>query len=282
MSEQSTTTSSEPAPVDPRRQSFARVPARPVIPPDQAVPSDGDRGAGGEHSDDDGTGGGEVPVLRRLEGLAPPPKQRAVVVDDVAAEPEPALRPLPERTEDRDGTGPARPPSSPATSPPGPADEVPAPAPAPRPARRAGKQAATRPKPTPTDTDTDFDPSEFGTLRGRTKWITTSLPRDVSDRLDDAARDCSFGEFLMTAVRANHHDVVAEVSPPEASPDDPFPAPRPRQLRPRGGSIRRDFGVQPAEAEAIARVAVDLGITPAAYMRLVLERQLRAPEPTLD
>ena len=78
----------------------------------------------------------------------------------------------------------------------------------------------------------------------------------------------------MAAVRRRHHEIAESLAVPAADPNDPFGPPRVRLSRPRGGSIRRDFGIRPAEAEAIARVADDLGVTPSAYMRLVLSVEL--------
>lgn len=81
---------------------------------------------------------------------------------------------------------------------------------------------------------------------------------------------------VIDALRAQHQHIADELAPLPHDPNDPFPAVSPSlgHYQERGGSVRRDVGLHPSAAEALATVAYRLGITPPALMRRAIELEL--------
>lgn len=123
-----------------------------------------------------------------------------------------------------------------------------------------------------------FDPKAYGAKKSRLVWVATMLPKALSARLDEtvSATGKPLSALVVDAVRSNHQRIGEELTPPPHDPSDPFPAVSPSlgHYKERGGSVRRDLGVHPGEAEALASLAYKLGITPSALMRRALELAL--------
>lgn len=192
--------------------------------------------------------GEEVPQARKLEVGPPPPKRPAVVVSD----PEPTDQQLP-----------AAVPEDKASTPESPSRRQP----------RAEKTSNRAEEP-----NAAFDPKAYGVKKGQKIWVTTMLPKALSSRVDEtvASTDRSLGALVIDAVRSQHQRIAEELAPPAHDPNDPFPAVSPSlgHYQERGGSIRRDIGIHPGEAEALAALAHKLGTTPSALMRRAIELTL--------
>lgn len=237
-----------------------------------------------------------VPATRRRPAIAaPPPRRPAQTPEETAAPAQPSApgesadpSATPSSAAAPAGTGETAPHSVTPSSVPSPVAPVPAPRPpsersaeAARPGPGVERETAptgARNQPAAADGDADDEGGDsaeaYGTRKGNLTYVSTSIPRPLSDAFDSAADGTTLGVVLMKAVRAHHREVREALTPEEHDPDDPFPAPQVRiYYRPPGGSIRRDIGVRPAEAAAIWRVAHDIGITPSAFMRMVLQRE---------
>lgn len=118
------------------------------------------------------------------------------------------------------------------------------------------------------------DPAEYGRRIGNMRGVSTTVSAKTAERLDKqaSAKNQTLSRCAMDAVRNHYRDVLADLAP-EQDPDDPFGTP-PVSVPHENYGVRKEFSVTPQEAETLARLSYEAGISPSALLRTCIERDV--------